>query len=64
VSDWTISPISINAGPGDDTLTINKKGQNFTLVDDSGSVICQAGAGGTTITMVHVEHITVIGDDG
>jgi hypothetical protein len=56
--------VTINGGWGDNTLTINKKGQNFTLVDNTGLVICQAGVGGTTITVVNVEHITVIGDDG
>jgi Ca2+-binding RTX toxin-like protein len=56
--------VTIDAGQGDDSLTINKKGQSFTLVDNIGSVICQAGIGGTTITVVNVEHITVIGDDG
>ena len=56
--------VNIDAGQGDDTLTINKNHQNFTLVDNIGSIICQAGVGGTTITVVNVEHITVIGDDG
>ena len=56
--------VTINGGQGDDTLLINKMGQNFTLVDNVGSVICQAGSGGPTITVVNVEHITVIGDSG
>jgi hypothetical protein len=56
--------VSINSGQSDDILTINKRGNSFTLVDNTGSVICQAGSGGTTITVVNVEHITVIGDDG
>ena len=56
--------VTINAGQGDDTLTINKKGQSFTLVDYTGSVICQAGVGGTNISVVNFEHITVIGDGG
>ena len=56
--------VTINGGQGDDTLTINKMGNNFTLVDNTGKVICQAGVGGTMITVVNVEHITVIGDVG
>ena len=51
-------------GKGDDTLTINKKGQNFTLVDNNGKVIFKSGDGGSTITVTNIEHIKVIGDDG
>jgi hypothetical protein len=56
--------VHIDGGPGDDTLTVNKAGESFTLVDGGGSVICQAGVGGRTITVVNVEHIIVIGDQG
>ena len=56
--------VTINAGQGDDTLTINKNQQNFTLVDNNGNVVFKSGDGGSTITITNTEHIKVIGDDG
>ena len=54
----------IDGGPGDDRLTVNKNQQNLTILSDTGTIICKSGDGGTMITVVNVEHITVIGDDG
>ena len=53
-----------SGGPGDDTLTVQKNQHSVTILDVIGGVICQAGQGGTTITVVNVEHITLIDDDG
>ena len=55
--------VHIDGGPGDDTDS-EQSGQSFAVFDGGGAIMCQAGVGGTTITVVNVEHITVIGDDG
>jgi uncharacterized repeat protein (TIGR02543 family) len=54
----------IYGGGGDDSLTINKLGQSFTLYDGNGTVLFSIGTGGTDITVIDVQHIKVIGDDG
>lgn len=56
--------VTINAGQGDDTLTINKNQKNFTLFDSNDNVIFKSGDGGSIITTTNTEHIKVIGDDG
>jgi len=55
--------VTINGGAGVDTLTINKNQQNFTLKDIDGNALFSTGAGGTTITISNIQHVTVIGDD-
>ena len=56
--------VDIDGGPGDDRLTVNKNQQNVTILSDTGTIICKSGDGGTTITVVNVEHITLNGDAG
>jgi len=48
---------SIDGGAGDDMLTVRQNGLPVLIQDDNGHVIYQSG--GTTITVVNVEHITV-----
>ncbi len=55
--------VFIDGGPGNDTLTIKANGQSFTIIS-GGQIIYQWGVGGTTVTVVNVEQITVIGDNG
>jgi hypothetical protein len=56
--------VHIDGGPGEDTLTVNKNQKSFKILDGVGQVICQSGVGGTAITVVNVEHISAIGDQG
>lgn len=56
--------VHIDGGPGDDKLTVNKNQQNVSILSDTGTIICKSGDGGTTITVINVEHITLNGDDG
>jgi hypothetical protein len=57
--------VHIDGGPGNDTLTIKKNQQALKVIDSNGKDICPpAGTGGTTITVVKVEHITLLGDYG
>ena len=56
--------VTIDAGQGDDRLTVNKNQQNVTILSDTGTIICKSGDGGTTITVINVEHITLNGDNG
>jgi hypothetical protein len=55
----------IYGAEGNDSLTIYKNQQSFTLIDgDFDQVLFTIGTGGSTITAYEVEHITVLGDDG
>ena len=56
--------VHIDGGPGDDKLTVIKNQKNVTILNDTGTIICKSGDGGTTITVINVEHITLNGDDG
>ena len=56
--------VTVMGGGGYNTLTINKNLQNFTLKDYQGKVLFQTGAGGSTITVSSLQHITVLGDAG
>ena len=49
----------IDGGTGTDTLTINQDGKTFLLKDSNSNLIYQSGVGGTTITVVNIEQITV-----
>ncbi|MBM4040992.1 MAG: hypothetical protein FJ290_21035 [Planctomycetes bacterium] len=65
---YDISPgndqVSLNGGKGRDTLTIRSNGQSYTILDPRGNVLYQHGTGGSTIVVMRVEALTVIGDDG
>ena len=56
--------VHIDGGPSDDKVTVNKNQKNVTILSDTGTIICKSGDGGTTITVINVEHITLNGDDG
>ena len=56
--------VTILGGGGYTTLSIYKRGNNFTLKDYRGRVLFQTGSGGTTITVANLNRITVIGDAG
>jgi Ca2+-binding RTX toxin-like protein len=56
--------VHVEGGPGDDKLTVIKNQQDVTILGGTGTIICKSGNGGTTITVVNVEHITLVGDAG
>jgi hypothetical protein len=56
--------VHIEGGPGDDKLTVNKNSQNVTIISETSTIICKSGDGGSTITVLNVEHIILNGDDG
>jgi len=43
-----------------DTLTINRGVQNFTVFDQNGNILYKYGDGGTTITVVGIEQISIV----
>lgn len=55
---------SINGGRGTDDLTINAGLQNFTVFDWLGRIIYKQGEGGTRITLISMEHGTILDPDG
>ncbi len=55
---------SLIGGSGRDTLTIHSNSQSFTLLDTRGNILYQQGTGGSTIVVLGIEDLTVIGDDG
>jgi hypothetical protein len=56
--------VTILGGGGYSALTIQKRGQNFTLQDYQGHVMFQSGSGGSTIIVANLTRIMVIGDTG
>ena len=56
--------VHLYGGGGDNSLTMNKQGQNLTLLDSTGNTLFSVGTGGTIITIIDVLHIKVIGDTG
>ncbi len=57
--------VLINGDAGDNTLTINTQGiADYTLKGFSGNELCTSGAGGTVITALNVQHITVVDLNG
>jgi len=54
----------IYGGRGEDRLTVNAGLQSFTIYNWWGKIIYKQGEGGTKITVITVEHITVIGPEG
>ena len=59
-----IDTVTINGGAGYDTLLINKNQQSFTIKDQNGKVLFQAGTGRTIITITGIEYTKVFGDKG
>jgi Ca2+-binding RTX toxin-like protein len=55
---------TIDGGKGTDTLTVNQNGLPVVIQDNNANVIHQYGIGGTTITVVNVEHISVLDEVG
>lgn len=51
-------------GAGTDTLFVHQNGQALLIQDNSAQIIYQFGVGGTTITVVNIEHITVQDTNG
>jgi uncharacterized repeat protein (TIGR02543 family) len=49
----------IDGGTGTDTFTVKENGNQFILKDGSGNILYDHGSGGTTITVVNLEQITV-----
>lgn len=45
---------------GVDALTINRGEQNFTVFDQYGNLLYKYGTGGTEITVVSIETITIV----
>ncbi|MCW3982361.1 MAG: hypothetical protein NWE96_00015 [Candidatus Bathyarchaeota archaeon] len=57
--------VDIDGGAGIDFLTAYKMGHpNFCLLDGAGKVMYALGTGGTSITVINVEHGKVVGDAG
>jgi len=54
----------ILGGPGYDTLTVHGQSHNFTLVNETGGLICSQGTGGSYIIVTEIEWLTVVGPDG
>ena len=50
----------IEGGSGVDTLTINRGVQNFTVFDQNGNILYKYGDGGTMITVVGIEQISIV----
>jgi hypothetical protein len=56
---------SIDGGTGTDTLTVNNRFSQPVLIQDrNSSIIYQSGVGGTTITVMNIEHIIVKDENG
>jgi len=57
--------VMINGDAGDNMLTVNTQGEtNYTLKDSSGNALYTSGTGGTAITVLNVQHITVLDLNG
>jgi hypothetical protein len=56
--------VHIDGGPGNDTLTILRNAQAVQIFVGSTEICGPGVAGGTVITVVSVEHITLIGEQG
>jgi len=54
----------IDGGEDADTLTINANDQNFAVYAAQGNLMYQSGTGGSVITVVNVEHGTVVAPGG
>jgi Ca2+-binding RTX toxin-like protein len=57
----------LDGGSGYDTLTVNEDytwSVPYQLRDAGGNMIFSKGAGGTVITVIHVEHVTVLDKNG
>jgi len=54
----------IYGGRGEDTLTVNAGFQSFTIYNWWGKIIYKKGEDGSSITVITVEHIAVIGPEG
>jgi hypothetical protein len=55
---------SIDGGAGIDSLIIKLNGRPVLIQDGNSNVIYQSGVGGTTITVVNIEQITVVDSGG
>jgi Ca2+-binding RTX toxin-like protein len=56
--------VLIDGGDGTDSLSIKQNGNSLRIQDGSEKVIYLTGTGGTTITVVNVENITVLDEGG
>ena len=56
---------TIDGGTGTDTLTVNNAdGQPILIQESNSNLIYQSGVGGTTITVINIEQITVNDEEG
>lgn len=56
--------VFIDGGPGYDTLTVNLRNYNLTIKNEVGTILCQFGTGGTTMTIKDIEQLTILDSSG